>query len=115
MPEKDTDIDYGAPDEGDSTAGFEKLAIDTAIEANRFIAQEGEKVLNRPMGSRPTTRREQQAEFEANYADPDFMVEMYRGFLGKHGGNKIVALTDMGANYVMPNLRAMEKRRQRTW
>ena len=111
-PEK---IEYGAPDEGDATSTYEKMAIEASMEAKRFLDTQAEKVLNRPMGSRPTTRREQQAEFEANYADPAFMVEMYQGFLAKHGGNKIVAITDMGANYVMPNLQAMEKRRRRTW
>ena len=113
MPKRE--IDFGAPEEGDATASFERMAIESSIEANRFLATEAEKVLNRPMGSKPVSRKEQQEEFEMYHTDPEFMVGMYQSFLGKHGGNKMAALTDMMANYVRPNLLARQRRERRAW
>lgn len=75
---KDT---FGAPELQDATSILEEDVETAAKELVRMVKEEGPKMMNRPIGSKPVPRKEQHAEWQMNAHDANWWSQRFEKLL----------------------------------
>lgn len=73
---------FGAPELKDATSILEEDVDTAAKELVRMVKEEGPKILNRPVGSKPIPRAEQHAEWRVSAHDINWWGQKLEKLLG---------------------------------
>ena len=76
---------FGEPKLGDATSFFDRVVNEEAERLRKLIAEEGPRILNRPMGSKQVSLPDQVQDYERLSNDPVTLNGLYQELIQTKG------------------------------